>query len=208
MAGKLVTIATFDQAAQAWVAENVLKDAGIKAAVSDETLVAMDWLMSGVVGGVKVQVLEEDADRAVAVLENQFGENGEGLGGAVPPEELATQAEAAVIDDGEEQPVRPAPGSALEPEDGPLDPNGREEYARRLAFTAILVLVFVPLWFYYPIISFGFFPVAFYGMYLTLNATFGPGELSGRGRLNIGIGVAMILLTLLWFILLSNVLFS
>lgn len=119
MAGKLVTIATFDQAAQAWVAENVLKDAGIKAAVSDETLVAMDWLMSGVVGGVKVQVLEEDADRAVAVLENQFGENGEGLGGAVPPEELATQAEAAVIDDGEEQPVRPAPGSALEPEDGP-----------------------------------------------------------------------------------------
>ena len=105
MAGRLVTIATFDQAAQARLAENALKEAGIQAAVSDETLVAMDWLLSGAVGGVKVQVWEEDAERAVAVLENQFGANGEGFGGAdVAPEELAAQAEATA--DGEEEPER------------------------------------------------------------------------------------------------------
>src|SRR5262245_49182373 len=59
---RLVTIATFDQPAQARLAKNALDEAGIQSMVSDENLVAMDWLLSNAVGGVKVQVWEEDAD--------------------------------------------------------------------------------------------------------------------------------------------------
>jgi hypothetical protein len=68
MSKRLVTIATFDQAAQARLAQNALEAKGIKAMVSDENLVAMDWLLANAVGGVKVQVWEEDADSAVVVL--------------------------------------------------------------------------------------------------------------------------------------------
>jgi hypothetical protein len=63
MARRLVTIATFDQPAQARLAENALKEAGIASTVSDENLVAMDWLLSNAVGGAKVQVWEEDAEK-------------------------------------------------------------------------------------------------------------------------------------------------
>ena len=54
-------------------------EAGIAAAVTDESLVAMDWLLSNAVGGVKVQVWDEDAEKAVQLLESRFGERGEGF---------------------------------------------------------------------------------------------------------------------------------
>lgn len=94
MGTRLVTIATFDQAAQARMAKNVLDEAGIRVAVSDETLVAMDWLLSNAVGGIKVQVWEEDADRAVELLEQKLGSGAEPEAD-ITPEELAAQAEAA-----------------------------------------------------------------------------------------------------------------
>ena len=168
----MVTIATFDQAAKARLAENVLKEAGIPVAVTDETVVAMDWLLSNAVGGIKVQVWEEDAERAVAALESELGENGEKLG-AVDAAELAAEAEAEEREDETESP-RPA-----EP-DGPPTPAGdREEAARRLFFVGWLGIV-IP-------------PVAFYALYLFLNAAFGEGKLSPRGRLNLGLGGVVML---------------
>ena len=96
----MVTIATFDQAAQARLAQNVLQAAEIQAAVSDESLVAMDWLLSNAVGGVKVQVWEEDEDRAVATLEREFGQDGSGLGPvAINEAEFAAEAETAKRDE-------------------------------------------------------------------------------------------------------------
>ena len=175
MAGRLVTVATFDQAAQARLAKNALDEEGIPAAVNDEALVAMDWLLSNAVGGVKVQVREEDADRAVAALERRFGENGEGFGAAVPAEDLAAQAEAATPDEGE-APEAPA---AADPPEVPSAPGTREDYARRLAITAVLGLVLAP--------------VAAYGVYLFLNAAFGERRLSSRGRFNLILGGLMTL---------------
>src|SRR5262245_35595910 len=112
MGRRLVTIATFDQPAQARLAKNALDEEGIQNAISDENLVAMDWLLSNAVGGVKVQVWEEDAERAVAVLERRFGEHGEGLGAAVTPEEFAAAAEATPQDEGEEPAPSPTPGES------------------------------------------------------------------------------------------------
>jgi putative signal transducing protein len=214
---RLVTVATFDQPAQARLAENALKDAGIRAAVSDDNLVGMDWLLSYAVRGVKVQVWEEDADRAVAVLEQNFGEHGEGLGTKISEEELAAQAEAAGREDedgedtgpevmepeiAEPAPVKPAalqeppmPWAARGTIKGiigspkpakPLAPPAtRDEYARRLVFTSVLGLFFPP--------------VAAYAVYLLLNAAFGEGELSERGRLNMYVGGAMAFAGLAWF---------
>jgi hypothetical protein len=172
MGTRLVTIATFDQAAQARLAQNALREAGIQVAVSDEAIVAMDWLLSNAVGGIKVQVREEDAERAVTVLERDLGP---GTDGEVDEEQLAAEAEAAAPEDEPEPPARPTPALAAPPEEVPPIAHGsRENYARRLFFAAWLGLV-VP-------------PVAFFALYLFLNAAFGEGELSPRGRYNLLVG--------------------
>ncbi|MBX9625685.1 MAG: DUF2007 domain-containing protein [Gemmataceae bacterium] len=177
MGQRLVTIATFDQPAQARLAQNALEDAGIKAVVADESLVAMDWLLSGAVGGVKVQVWEEDAERAVAELERSFGRRGEGLG-AADPEPPAEEAVAP----------EPEPESAAVPDDPPPppppEPGGREDYARRLVFVGMLGLMLPP--------------VAAYAVYLFLNAAFGRGELSGKGRFDLLVGGLMAFSGMVW----------
>lgn len=160
MAGKLVTVATFDQPAKARLAQNALTAAGIKATVADETTVAMDWLLGAAVGWVKVQVLEEDSDRAVTVLEEALGTDGE----PVDVEAMAAEAETAAVDAGEERPPpQPAagevPGASL---------SERDAYAHRFYLAAVFGLVFPPLW--------------FYAVYLWMNAAFGDGPLSEKGK--------------------------
>lgn len=180
-----MTIATFDQAAQAHLAENALKEAGIPAAISDENLVAMDWLLSSAVGGVKVQVWEEDVEKAVSVLEARFGEQGEGFGAKVSPEELTAQAEAAVPEEGEESAPTSSTTHSETEESAPVEPESRDEYARRLVLSALFGLI-IP-------------PVLAYAVYLFLNAAFGEGTLSPRGKFNLYLGGLMTLSELFWF---------
>lgn len=161
MSKRMVTIATFDQAAKARLAENVLKEAGIPAAVSDETVVAMEWLLSNAVGGVKLQVWEDDADRAVDALERELGEHGEGLGGPTP-EDLATEAEAAPREDEPPDAEPPAPDAPDVP------PTEREAYARRAFYAALFGIVMPPL--------------LFYSIYLTLVASSSDGKPTARTR--------------------------
>jgi hypothetical protein len=166
----MVTIATFDQAAKARIAENVLKEAGIPAAVADETVVAMEWLLSNAVGGVKLQVWEDDADRAVDTLERELGEHGEGLG-QPSPEEFAAEAEAATPED---DTLVPEPSAPDQPE---VPPTEREAYARR-AFYAALFGVVMP-------------PLLFYAIYLAQVALFGKGALNALGRRQVWAAVGL-----------------
>ena len=46
-----------------------LEGSGITAYVRDENLVTLDWLYSNAVGGVKVDVMDEDYERALEVFE-------------------------------------------------------------------------------------------------------------------------------------------
>jgi len=69
MARELVTVARFDIPANAYIARNALEEEGIRSVLQDEQLVAMDYLLNLAVGGIKLQVWDEDAERAVAVLE-------------------------------------------------------------------------------------------------------------------------------------------
>lgn len=171
MADRLVTIATFYQAGEARLAQNALTAAGIKAAVADETVIQMDWLLANAVGGIKVQVREADAERAVAELERSFGADGEGFG---PADEAALAAEAEAADREDDDPTEPEEAGP-EAEADPLPVTGsRDEYARRLVLTGVFGVVIPPIW--------------FYALYLLLNAAFGPGLLSARGRFDLIVG--------------------
>jgi len=77
----LVTVASYTQALEARVALTRLEDAGIPAFLTDENLVTMNWTWSNAVGGVKLQVSDEHATRAVELLDAE-----------VPAEEPDTDA--------------------------------------------------------------------------------------------------------------------
>jgi hypothetical protein len=69
MPGKPITIKTFDNSIQAHLARNCLVDAGIPATLSDENLVGTHWALSNAVGGIRLQVPEDDVARAKALLD-------------------------------------------------------------------------------------------------------------------------------------------
>lgn len=169
MGTKLVTVATFDQVVQAQMAADTIRAAGIDAAVADAELVSMDWLLSQAVGGIKVQVREEDAERAVTALNQRFGEDGEGLG----------REEGGAPDVAEDDAPGPPDYAADEPA-READHADRDAYTRRLVTVAVCGLVIPPLW--------------FYGVYLFLNAAFGEGSLSEQGRNKLFVGTFLLAL--------------
>ncbi len=171
MGTKLVTIATFDQVVMAQMAADALRAGGIDAVVTDAEVVSMDWLLGQAVGGIKVQVRDDDAERAVAELGRKFGDDGEGFG---------TQP-----DEGDEGDDEPVPGGVPEPADEPPEPaaapaGSRDDYARRLVLAAVFGLLFPPIW--------------FYAVYLFLNAAFGEGSLSDYGRNKLFVGTFVLAL--------------
>lgn len=61
-------IATYSKLEDAHLAASKLQGSGIEAYVRDEHTVNMQWLYSNAIGGVKVEVAEEDFERAHEVL--------------------------------------------------------------------------------------------------------------------------------------------
>jgi hypothetical protein len=62
------TLAAFNHPDQAHLLRMRLEGCGIAAHVRDENMVTLDWLASIAVGGVKVDVADEDYEAALAVL--------------------------------------------------------------------------------------------------------------------------------------------
>jgi len=73
MFGAVQTIATFSKPEDAHLLRMRLNAGGIEAFVQDENMVQMDWLLSNAVGGVRVQVADEDAKAARDYLANDKG---------------------------------------------------------------------------------------------------------------------------------------
>jgi len=65
----LVTVAQCSLPAQAHAMRLHLEAAGIPVCLADELTIAMDWLLSNAIGGVKVQVPESYADKATELLD-------------------------------------------------------------------------------------------------------------------------------------------
>lgn len=66
---RLVTIRQFRDLPEALLAKGSLESAGIECFLRDENLVRLDWFISNFVGGVKLCVKAEDAEKAKALLD-------------------------------------------------------------------------------------------------------------------------------------------
>ncbi len=69
MKDRLITIASFPQAIQAHIARSRLESEGIETFIRDENIVTLNWLYSNAVGGVKLEVYEQDVPQALSILE-------------------------------------------------------------------------------------------------------------------------------------------
>jgi Putative prokaryotic signal transducing protein len=62
------TIATFSKPEEAHLFRTRLEAAGIPAFVQDENFIQMNWLYSNAIGGVRVQIADDDVDAAKEFL--------------------------------------------------------------------------------------------------------------------------------------------
>lgn len=72
--GGLVTIGTFSHALEAHIVRGRLETEGVWSFVADDNMVIANWLFSNAVGGVKLQVREEDVELAQQILADGPGE--------------------------------------------------------------------------------------------------------------------------------------
>jgi DNA-directed RNA polymerase subunit RPC12/RpoP len=70
----LVTVARFSETWKAHFARASLEAEGIRAYLADEQMTSLNWLYRYVIGGVKVQVAGEDAEKARQILAREAGE--------------------------------------------------------------------------------------------------------------------------------------
>lgn len=62
------TLAAFNQPMEAYMLISRLEGNGIPAFLRDEYMVAIDWLAANAIGGVKVDVRDEDYERALELI--------------------------------------------------------------------------------------------------------------------------------------------
>lgn len=73
--GELVTIRKFRDLPEALLAKGSLESAGIECALIDDNMVRLDWLISNLLGGIKLQVKAEDSDVAEEMLRQPIPEH-------------------------------------------------------------------------------------------------------------------------------------
>ena len=71
---KMETIRSFPDVMQAWLAKSSLESAGLECCLLDDNMVRLDWGASIALGGVKLQVKPEDAETALALLDQPVPE--------------------------------------------------------------------------------------------------------------------------------------
>lgn len=72
---QLVTVARFRDLPEAMLARGRLQSAGINAFLADENYIRMDWFMSNMIGNMRLQVREDDAESAKEILAQEVPEN-------------------------------------------------------------------------------------------------------------------------------------
>ena len=170
MAGRLVTIATFEQLAEAHIAKNALDGVGIAAALNNEETSSLFGSATTVLGGIRLVVKEEDEAAAVKVLDDTFGDQE-----AVNEADLAVLAETSPAEDPVDAGQQPAP-----PADPLADSLAREKDART-ALTAALLGYFLPF-------------ASLFAIVMIISAASGPGKLTRRGRYYVIAAVAQVIL--------------
>src|ERR1700683_3568228 len=67
----MVTVRSCYSLLEAQVVQSHLEGSGIKAFLRDEFTVQNNWLWANAIGGIRVQLLEEDVERAAEVLDEE-----------------------------------------------------------------------------------------------------------------------------------------
>lgn len=175
---RLVTVASYDVAYKADLVKTALEEAGIEAFVVDREIVSMEWLLANAVNGVKVQVAEKDAGRAMAFVEELYRDGFDKM--KVSDEELERQALEAAPDDDHDVPLPEEETGQTSEAARPTEPGAKEidrdQYARRFMLCSVFSLAFPPL--------------VIYAFYLGLVTVFGTGPISSVGWQRVGFGVA------------------
>lgn len=146
MHDRLVTVATFDDTTRAALARNLLEAEGIPAVLMDESTIAMDWLLSNAVGGIKLQVAPVDVERAEFLLARQDPDEP----GPDVPEAAITAAPAAAVPDAATAIATRATAEELAEEQQAErdDANPSNQLAERAFKAALAGLILWPLHFY------------------------------------------------------------
>jgi Putative prokaryotic signal transducing protein len=66
---ELTTLRKFRDLPEALLARGCLESAGIESCLVDDNMVRLDWFWSNLIGGIKLQVREEDAEAAESILD-------------------------------------------------------------------------------------------------------------------------------------------
>ncbi len=74
MSDRLVTIATFSQPVEADLVKSKLESENIECFIADQAIIQLNWLYSNAVGGVKLQVREVDAKKALEIIRSRSEE--------------------------------------------------------------------------------------------------------------------------------------
>lgn len=91
MPEKLVAVASFTTPVEAELAKNHLETEGISARLANDSTVGWFWYISNAVGGIQLLVGEEQAERALAILESAPG--GQDIPGSGESEEATWTCE-------------------------------------------------------------------------------------------------------------------
>ncbi len=62
------TIASYNNPMDAHLLRARLEGSGIAAYLRDENMITLDWLAANAVGGIRIDVADEDYDRALQIL--------------------------------------------------------------------------------------------------------------------------------------------
>jgi hypothetical protein len=71
---ELVTIRNFRDLPEALLAQGRLESSGIESFLADDNMVRMDWLISNLLGGVKLKVEEANVEIAEEILSQEISE--------------------------------------------------------------------------------------------------------------------------------------
>ena len=85
---EMATIGQFRDLPEALLAKGILDSAGIECFLVDQDMIRMNWFISNLLGGIKLQVNKEDAEEALALLSEPVPETFEvgGVGSYEQPQ--------------------------------------------------------------------------------------------------------------------------
>ena len=72
---ELVTIRKFRDLPEALLAQGRLESSGVEAFLFDDNMVCMDWLISNLLGGVKLKVEEANVEIAEEILNHEVADD-------------------------------------------------------------------------------------------------------------------------------------